>query len=122
MHQGQLRVPGHLHMASATDLMADDRDALFAPHPQPVVMAEDLRRNFGAQFGELFPGFRARYSGGFEGLKFQEIFKDAFHRRMKVKFIQCDFTLKRWFGLNIFCRVFSMVFSSFVRAAEHRPI
>jgi hypothetical protein len=122
MHQRQLRVPGHLHMASAADLIADDRDALFAPHPQPVVMAEDWHRDAGAQFGKQPFGSRPRGRAGFEGLEFQKIFDDIFHKRMKLEFIPKYYTPWQRFLLNIFCHVFSMLFSRLSARRVGEPI
>ena len=68
---------GTLHMAAGADLVADDGDTFFAARHQAVVVAENRRRDFGAQFRDAFFRVRLRRFVEFERLKFQKIFNDV---------------------------------------------
>jgi len=73
MPQGHNCADGQAHVTAGADLIANHRNALFALRHQAVIMAKNLRRNLGAQFGHGGLGVFAFDFAEFKGLKFNQI-------------------------------------------------
>src|SRR5438132_11120570 len=75
---------GQLHMAAGAHLIANHRHTFFAPDGEPIIMGEDLDRDYAPQFSHrrlniLFRGFAE-----FEGLKFEKVGEQLVHNRSRA--------------------------------------
>jgi len=75
MLQSHDHANGLAHVAAGANLVANQRDSLFSTGSQPIVMAENLRRDFGAEFGRRRLGVFVSYFLEIEGLKFEKVLK-----------------------------------------------
>ncbi len=82
-HEDSNLSDGQAHVASAARLVADHGNSLFLARPQAIVMAEDGRRDLGAQLHDLSVNLIAANIAKFQDLKFPQIPHDTIHSIME---------------------------------------
>lgn len=75
VHERHNHADGQMHVTAGADLVANNRNALFPVADQTVIVAENLRWNFGAQFRRGRLGVLIFEFAKLEGLEFDQVLK-----------------------------------------------
>jgi hypothetical protein len=75
VHERHNHADGQMHVTAGADLVANNRNALFLVGDQTVIVAENLRWNFGAQVRRGRLGVLIFDFAKLEGLEFDQVLK-----------------------------------------------